>query len=116
MRHIYGKDHVLYARNITDVDDKINARAACEYPNASLNDAIRQLTERTYSQFQQDTMALGCLLPTSQPRATEHLEEMRALIERLLEKGHAYKAENHILFSIRSVKIHPIMGHLQIVL
>lgn len=110
LRHVYGNDHVLYARNITDVDDKINARAACEYPNFLLNDAIRQLTERTYSQFQQDTIALGCLLPTSQPRATEHLEEMRALIERLLEKGHAYKAENHILFSISSIKKTPHYG------
>ncbi|WP_142416331.1 cysteine--tRNA ligase [Bartonella massiliensis] len=110
LRHVYGNDHVLYARNITDVDDKINARAAHEYPNMSLNDAIRQLTERTYSQFQQDTRALGCLSPTSQPRATEHLEEMRALIEKLLEKGHAYKAENHILFSISSIKNPPHYG------
>ncbi|GAA5103773.1 cysteine--tRNA ligase [Bartonella jaculi] len=110
LRHIYGNDHVIYARNITDVDDKINARAACEYPELALNDAIRQLTERTYSQFQQDTVALGCLLPTSQPRATDHLGEMRSLIERLLEKGHAYKAENHILFSVSSIKKTPHYG------
>ncbi|MGF7156741.1 cysteine--tRNA ligase [Bartonella heixiaziensis] len=110
LRHVYGKDHVIYARNITDVDDKINARAACEYPELALNDAIRQLTEHTYSQFQQDTMALGCLLPTSQPRATDHLEDMRSLIERLLEKGHAYKAENHILFSVSSMGDHPRYG------
>ncbi|MBX4336058.1 cysteine--tRNA ligase [Bartonella raoultii] len=110
LRYVYGKDHVIYARNITDVDDKINARAAHEYPELALNDAIRQLTERTYSQFQQDTIALGCLLPTSQPRATEHLQEMRSLIEKLIEKGHAYKAENHILFSISSIKRHPYYG------
>ncbi|UNE55490.1 cysteine--tRNA ligase [Bartonella machadoae] len=110
LRHIYGKEHVIYARNITDVDDKINARAACEYPELALNEAIRRLTEQTYSQFQQDTIALGCLLPTSQPRATDHLEEMRCLIERLLEKGHAYIAENHILFSVSSVKNHPHYG------
>ncbi|EJF75210.1 cysteine--tRNA ligase [Bartonella alsatica] len=110
LRYIYGNDHVIYARNITDVDDKINIRAACEYPELSLNEAIRRLTERTYSQFQQDTIALGCLLPTSQPRATDHLEEMRNFIERLLEKGHAYKAENHILFSVKSIKKHPYYG------
>ncbi|WP_336294108.1 cysteine--tRNA ligase [Bartonella sp. CB169] len=110
LRYVYGNDHVIYARNITDVDDKINARAAFEYPKLTLNDAIRQLTERTYSQFQQDTIALGCLLPTSQPRATDHLEEMRSLIERLLEKGHAYKADNHVLFSVSSIKSHPHYG------
>ncbi|VEJ45145.1 cysteine--tRNA ligase [Bartonella vinsonii] len=110
LRQIYGKDHVIYARNITDVDDKINARAAYEYPELALNEAIRRLTERTYSQFQQDTLALGCLLPTSQPRATDHLEEMRSLIERLLKKGHAYIAENHILFSVSSIKKHPRYG------
>ncbi|WP_455479764.1 cysteine--tRNA ligase [Bartonella sp. B23] len=110
LRQIYGKDHVIYARNITDVDDKINARAAYEYPELALNEAIRRLTERTYSQFQQDTLALGCLLPTSQPRATDHLEEMRSLIERLLKKGHAYIAENHILFSVSSIKKHPHYG------
>ncbi|WP_017196336.1 cysteine--tRNA ligase [Bartonella birtlesii] len=112
LRHVYGNDHVIYARNITDVDDKINARAACEYPELGFNDAIRRLTERTYAQFQQDTLALGCLLPTSQPRATDHLEEMRSLIERLLEKGHAYKAENHILFSVSSIKKHSHYGAL----
>ncbi|WP_336279028.1 cysteine--tRNA ligase [Bartonella sp. CB175] len=110
LRYTYGNDHVIYIRNITDVDDKIIARAACEYPNLALNDAVRQLTERTYFQFQQDTQALGCLFPTSQPRATDHLEEMRSLIERLLEKGHAYKVENHILFSVSSIKKHPHYG------
>ncbi|GAA4659759.1 cysteine--tRNA ligase [Bartonella pachyuromydis] len=110
LRYIYGNEHVVYARNITDVDDKINARAAHEYPELVLNEAIRRLSECTYSQFQQDTMALGCLLPTSQPRATDHLEEMRCLIERLIEKGHAYKAENHILFSVSSIKNHPHYG------
>ncbi|MET3560210.1 cysteinyl-tRNA synthetase [Bartonella japonica] len=110
LRHVYGNNYVIYVRNITDVDDKINARAACEYPELALNEAIRQLTERTYAQFQQDTVALGCLLPTSQPRATDHLEEMRSLIERLLEKGYAYKAENHILFSVSSIKNHPHYG------
>ncbi|ATP12125.1 cysteine--tRNA ligase [Bartonella henselae] len=110
LRHVYGNEHVIYARNITDVDDKINARAAYEYPELALNDAIRQLTQLTYTQFQQDTMALGCLPPTIEPRATDHLEEMRSLIERLLEKGHAYKAENHVLFSVSSIRNDPHYG------
>ncbi|WP_455477430.1 cysteine--tRNA ligase [Bartonella sp. B41] len=110
LRHVYGSDHVIYVRNITDVDDKINARAACEYPDLELNDAIHQLTERTYFQFQQDTIALGCLLPTSQPRATDHLDDMCSLIERLLERGHAYIAENHVLFSVSSMKHDPHYG------
>ncbi|MBA9082486.1 cysteinyl-tRNA synthetase [Bartonella chomelii] len=110
LRHIYGEDHVIYARNITDVDDKINARAIHKYPELALNDAIRQLTECTYDQFQKDTEALGCLLPTSQPRATDHLEEIRSLIERLLERGHAYIAGNHILFSISSMGEYPRYG------
>ncbi|MCZ2203805.1 cysteine--tRNA ligase [Bartonella sp. A05] len=110
LRYVYGEDCVIYARNITDVDDKINARASSEYPKLALNDAIRQLTERTYNQFHEDTTALGCLLPTHQPRATDHLEEMRSLIEMLLEKGHAYIAENHILFSVSSMGDHPRYG------
>ncbi|MCZ2328541.1 cysteine--tRNA ligase [Bartonella sp. F02] len=112
LRYVYGKDHVIYVRNITDVDDKINARAACEYPKLTLNDAIRQLTERMYDQFQKDSMALGCLLPTHQPRATDYLEEMRSLIEILLKKGHAYIAENHVLFSVSSIKNEPHYGAL----
>ncbi len=71
LRHLYGEKHVTYVRNITDVDDKINARAAEEYPNLPLNEAIRQVTEATEAQFQADVTALGCLPPTHQPRATE---------------------------------------------
>ena len=61
LRHIYGESHVTYARNITDVDDKINARAAEEYPSLPLNEAIRQVTSKTEAQFQQDIAALGVL-------------------------------------------------------
>lgn len=71
LRHVYGKSHVLYARNITDVDDKINARAVRDYPDLPLNEAIRRLTEATNAQFQADVAALGCLPPDVQPRATE---------------------------------------------
>ena len=103
LRHLYGADHVTYVRNITDVDDKINARAAQEYPGLPLNEAIRQVTEKTDRQFHEDVDALGCLPPTVEPRATEHIAEMRELIERLVAAGHAYVAEGHVLFSVSSM-------------
>src|SRR3954470_20178445 len=70
LRHVYGADRVTYARNITDVDDKINDRAARDFPGLPLNEAIRKVIEKTEQQFQQDVTALGCLAPTHQPRAT----------------------------------------------
>src|SRR5881296_2604247 len=103
LRHLYGAEHVTYVRNITDVDDKINARAAEEYPNLPLNEAIRLVTEKTEKQYHEDVDALGCLRPTIEPRATEHIVEMKALIERLVAAGHAYVAEDHVLFSVLSM-------------
>jgi cysteinyl-tRNA synthetase len=103
LRHLYGADHVTYVRNITDVDDKIIARAAEEYPGLALNEAIRRLTETTDRQFHEDVAALGCLPPTVEPRATEHIEEMKTLIERLVAQGCAYVAEEHVLFSVPSM-------------
>jgi cysteinyl-tRNA synthetase len=103
LRHLYGADHVTYARNITDVDDKINARAAEEYPGLPLNEAIRKVTKATDRQFHEDVAALGCLPPTVEPRATEHIAEMRALIERLVASGNAYVADDHVLFSVGSM-------------
>jgi cysteinyl-tRNA synthetase len=103
LRHLYGEKHVTYVRNITDVDDKINARAAEEYPDLPLNEAIRKVTEKTDQQFHEDVAALGCLTPTFEPRATEHIGEMRTLIERLLKSGNAYIAEDNILFSVPSM-------------
>jgi cysteinyl-tRNA synthetase len=103
LRHIYGVDRVSYARNITDVDDKINARAAQEYPDLPLNEAIRRVTEKTDRQFRDDVDALGCLRPTVEPRATEHIAEMEALIERLVASGHAYVEADHVLFSVPSM-------------
>ncbi len=102
LRQIYGADHVTYVRNITDVDDKINARAAEEYPALPLNEAIRKVTEKTDKQFHEDVAALGCLPPTVEPRATEHIAEMRTLIERLVRSGNAYVAEDNVLFSVPS--------------
>lgn len=99
LRHLYGEAHVTYARNITDVDDKINARAARDFPGLPLNEAIGRVTAATEAQFKADAAALGCLPPTHEPRATEHIGEMRALIERLVERGVAYVAEDHVLFS-----------------
>jgi cysteinyl-tRNA synthetase len=103
LRHIYGADHVAYVRNITDVDDKINARAAAEYPDRPLNDAIRTVTERTERQFHDDVDALGCLRPTIEPRATEHIDAMKVLIERLVASSHAYVAQEHVLFSVAAM-------------
>src|SRR5690606_5308506 len=103
LRHVYGADHVTYARNITDVDDKINARAARDYPDLPFNEAIRRVTESTNAQFQADVTALGNLQPSVQPRATEHMDEMRAMIDRLVKLGVAYVAEDHVLFSPSSM-------------
>jgi len=103
LRHLYGAGHVTYVRNITDVDDKINARAAEEYPDLPLNEAIRKVTEKTDKQFHDDVAALGCLPPTVEPRATEHVAEMKVLIERLVASGNAYIAEDNVLFSVPSM-------------
>ena len=114
LRHIYGTAHVKYVRNITDVDDKINARARQEHPDLPLNEAIRRVTDVTERQFQEDVAALGVLTPQDvnlpgqrvamvEPRATEHIDEMRRLIDRLVGAGHAYVAENHVLFDVPSM-------------
>ena len=99
LRHLYGEAHVTYVRNITDVDDKINDRAARDFAGLPLNEAIRKVTEQTEKQFHEDADALGCLPPTVEPRATEHIAEMRELIEKLVAGGFAYVAEDHVLFS-----------------
>ncbi len=98
LRHVYGADHVTYVRNITDVDDKINARAA------ERGISIRELTEETNKVFQDDVKALGCLEPTVQPRATEHIAQMIAIIEKLIASGHAYAADGNVLFDVPSMK------------
>jgi cysteinyl-tRNA synthetase len=103
LRQLYGADHVTYVRNITDVDDKINARAAEEYSGLPLNEAIRKVTEKTDKQFHDDVAALGCLPPTVEPRATDHIAEMKALIERLIASGNAYIAEDNVVFSVPSM-------------
>jgi cysteinyl-tRNA synthetase len=103
LRHIYGPEHVTYARNITDVDDKINARAAERYPEMAPTDAIAKLTKETTAQFHKDIAALGVLPPTVEPRATESIAEMRKLIAALVDRGHAYVAEGHVLFDVTTM-------------
>src|ERR1700745_3295578 len=97
LRHLYGEAHVTYVRNITDVDDKINARAAEQ------GISIRNLTDEMTAVFHEDAKALGCLPPSAEPRATEHIGEIIALIERLIARGHAYTAEGHVLFDVPSM-------------
>ncbi|PTM38606.1 cysteine--tRNA ligase [Bosea sp. 124] len=98
-----GETKVTYARNLTDVDDKINARAARDWPGLPLNEAIAKVTEGTTAQFHADIDALGCLRPDEEPRATDHIEEMKAIIERLIARGVAYVAEEHVLFHVPAV-------------
>ncbi len=103
LRHVYGENHVTYVRNITDVDDKINARAARDYPELALNDAIKKVTEKTTKQYHKDVKALGCLEPSFEPFATDHIAGMLAMIEKLIEKNHAYVAGGEVLFDISSM-------------
>jgi cysteinyl-tRNA synthetase len=97
LRHLYGESHVTYVRNITDVDDKINARAA------ERGISIRQVTEETCKDFSEDVKALGCLPPTVEPRATEHIAAMKEIIEKLVKAGCAYVAEDHVLFNVSAM-------------
>jgi cysteinyl-tRNA synthetase len=104
LRHLYGAEHVKYVRNLTDVDDKINARALRDFPDLPLNDAIRKVTEKTANQFQSDAKALGCLTPDFEPRATEHIQGMIDMISTLISKGHAYVASGEVLFAVDAMK------------
>ena len=110
LRHLYGEDHVRYVRNITDVDDKINARAAQDFPDLPLNEAIRRVTEKTATQFHADAAALGALTPTFEPRATDFVlprsdgkTDMVTLIKQLIARGHAYEAAGEVLFDTASM-------------
>jgi cysteinyl-tRNA synthetase len=94
LREEYGAEHVLYVRNITDVEDKIIDAAR------ERGEPIAALTARTTADFHADVAALGTLPPSIEPRATEYIPQMIALIERLIEAGHAYEAQGHVLFSV----------------
>jgi cysteinyl-tRNA synthetase len=110
LRHRYGADHVTYVRNITDVDDKINDRAARDFPGLPLNEAIRKVTEMTAIQFASDVAALASLPPTFEPRATDFVlpradgkADMVTLIKQLVARGHAYEAGGEVLFDTASM-------------
>jgi cysteinyl-tRNA synthetase len=110
LRHLYGESHVKYVRNITDVDDKINDRAARDFPGLPLNEAIRKVTEKTAAQFHADAAALGALPPTFEPRATDFVlprsdgkTDMVTLIKQLIASGHAYEAGGEVLFDTQSM-------------
>ena len=92
----YGRDHVRYVRNYTDVDDKINARAA------QSGRSIHAITDETIKWFEDDMDALGALRPTHSPRATQYIAQMQAMITELVERGYAYVAQDHVLFSVSS--------------
>jgi len=95
LRRLYPR--VTYVRNITDIDDKINARAQ------ETGRDIRDITEETTGIFHADMAAIGALPPDFEPRATEHVEQMKDMIADLIDKGHAYAADGHVLFSVPSM-------------
>ena len=118
LRYLYGADHVTYVRNITDVDDKINARAARDFPGLPLNEAIRKVTEKTAAQFASDVAALGSLPPTFEPRATDFVlpradgkADMVTLINQLIARGHAYEAGGEVLFDVQSMPDYGALSH-----
>jgi cysteinyl-tRNA synthetase len=96
LRHSYGAEHVKYVRNITDIDDKIIDAARAN------GEPIAALTARTTALFHEDMAALNALPPDVEPRCTEHVPQMIAMIERLIAGGHAYAVQGHVLFSVAS--------------
>uniref|UniRef100_UPI0028B1CADF cysteine--tRNA ligase n=1 Tax=Paracoccus sp. TaxID=267 RepID=UPI0028B1CADF len=105
LRHVYGADHVTYVRNFTDVDDKINATAAARKEAGApgtLEELIRQRTEETIGWYHADMDALGSARPDHEPRATDYIGQMIDMIGTLVEGGHAYAREGHVLFRVRS--------------
>ncbi|WP_299620907.1 cysteine--tRNA ligase [Pelagibius sp.] len=97
LRHVYGADKVTYARNITDVEDKIIEAAK------QSGETIEEVTSRTAQAYHDDMAALGALSPTVEPRATQHIGQMIVMMETLIEKGYAYEAEGHVLFAVASM-------------
>ncbi len=96
LQHLYGNEHVTYVRNITDVDDKINAAAKAN------GEPISALTGRIEAFFHADMDALNVLRPTKEPHATQHIAQMVVMIEKLIANGHAYAAQGHVLFKVSS--------------
>ncbi|MCE5972146.1 cysteine--tRNA ligase [Sinirhodobacter sp. WL0062] len=105
LRKEFGADHVTYVRNFTDVDDKINATALARKEAGAvgtLEELIRERTEETIGWYHADMDALGALRPNFEPRATDYIGAMIAMIADLIEKGHAYAKDGHVLFRVRS--------------
>ncbi|WP_417461807.1 cysteine--tRNA ligase [Kordiimonas sp.] len=98
LRLEYGEDHVTYARNFTDIDDKIMKRANDE------GVSIRTITNRYAKVYVEDMGTLGAMTPTIQPKATEHIPEMIRMMQTLIERGHAYEAEGHVMFNVPSME------------
>ncbi|WP_193141913.1 cysteine--tRNA ligase [Meridianimarinicoccus sp. MJW13] len=96
LRQEYGAEHVTYVRNFTDVDDKINTRAA------QTGRSITEITDETIGWFLEDMGALGALEPTHAPRATDYIGQMVTICAELIARGHAYEAEGHVLFAVES--------------
>ena len=94
LRHIYGEDHVVYARNITDVDDRIIQSAK------DTGKPISDITEKYARIYNEDLAAIGCLPPTMQPKCTAHIDGMTAMISDLLDKGFAYESDGHVFFDV----------------
>jgi cysteinyl-tRNA synthetase len=100
LRHIYGEDHVVYARNITDVDDKIIAAAKDLSEKEKRDVPISEITEKYARIYNEDLAAIGCLAPTHQPKATDHISHMIEMIEDLIEKDFAYESDGHVFFDV----------------
>ena len=98
LRHIYGEDHVIYARNITDVDDRIIQNAK------ETGRPISAITEKYARIYNEDLAAIGCLPPTHQPKCTAHIDDMVAMISDLLDKGFAYESDGHVFFDVSTYK------------
>lgn len=104
LRHKYGVTFVSYARNFTDVDDKINVKAI------STGRSIREITDETIGWYNKDMAALGALEPNHTPRATEYIAEMIEMIKELIKKGHAYSSNDHVLFDVNSYESYGMLS------
>ncbi|WP_166415649.1 cysteine--tRNA ligase [Cochlodiniinecator piscidefendens] len=107
LRHVYGEDHVTYVRNFTDVDDKINATAKARKDagaEGTMEELIAARSDETIKWYLEDMEELGAREPDHMPRATQYIEQMIAMSQDLIDKGHAYAAEGHVLFAVDSYK------------
>ncbi|MGJ8545224.1 MAG: cysteine--tRNA ligase [Sulfitobacter sp.] len=107
LRHVYGPEHVTYVRNFTDVDDKINATALARKEagaSGTLEELVRERSDETIAWYHADMDALGALRPTAEPRATEYISQMIAMIQDLMDKGFAYEGGGHVLFRVRAYR------------